>query len=44
VFRVLLASTSILVALGVVVAITLMMVVWPGWLAARVPPSMGLQE
>lgn len=35
---------QMLVALAVVVAITLTMVAWPGWAAARVPPSMGLAD
>jgi putative ABC transport system permease protein len=35
---------QLLLALSVVVAITLLMIAWPGWSAARVSPSMGSQD
>ena len=39
-----LGAGQLLVALAVIVAITIAMVALPGWSAAKVPPSMGLQE
>lgn len=35
---------QLLTALGVVVGVTMVMVLWPGWSAARVSPSMGPQD
>lgn len=39
-----LGASQLLLALVVIVAITVAMVALPGWSAAKVPPSMGLQE
>lgn len=39
-----LGAGQLLLALGAVIAITLLMVAWPGWSAARVSPSMGAQD